>query len=421
MGGADDVYPEHNQPIELRAVSMRSISWLNRKALWLSLLIVVPIVAAPPGLQIGEDGTILRNGVPCHGVGINYMDAFTRCLEDPENTSYREGFATLKRYDIPFVRLNFGGFYPVAWKMYQEDPDTYFALMDGVVKAAEENGIGLVPSLFWWSACIPDLVGEPRNRWGDPKSKTHTFMRRYVTEVVSRYKDSPAIWAWEFGNEYNLAVDLPNAEKHRPWTHVSKGCPADRSAEDDLNSAMMGCVLTAFGEAVRAIDPHRPITSGNSLPRISAHHQRVEGSWMTDSRVELQENLAFTTPDPLNMISVHIYPHARDKRFGAERVGYDDLIALIVEGADASRKGLFVGEFGPPPDNEAPWTHESAYAEGERLMAALLQSEVQLAAFWVFDFSWQEGSFNVTEANHRKGYLKLLQAANQTMARRSTL
>ncbi len=368
------------------------------------------------GLRIGEDGRILKDGAPVHAIGVNYMDAFTRCLKDPADQRYRDGFAVLAAHDIPFARLNFGGFYPVEWDLYQTDRAAYFSLMDGVVRAAEEAGVGLVPSLFWWSACIPDLVGEPRNRWGMPGSKTHAFMTTYVTEVVTRYKDSPAIWAWEFGNEYNLNVDLPNAAEHRPWTHVHKGSPATRGPEDDLRSDMVRVALVAFGEAVRAVDPHRPVTSGHSISRASAHHLRVAGTWAQDSPAEFRENLMYMTPDPLDMISIHVYPHARHKRFGEASVDYESIFGEARKAADGAGKGLFVGEFGPPPDNAAPWTRESAREEGERMVAALLASPVQLAAFWVFDFSWQEASMSVTATNHRNGYLKTLQAANRHLA-----
>lgn len=373
---------------------------------------------AEHGLRIDEHGTILKDGQPYSGIGVNYMDAFTRCLVNPDDTSYLAGFDLLKDYGIPFVRLNFGGFYPVEWSRYQEDPADYFRLMDGVVRAAEARGIGLVPSLFWWTACIPDLVGEPRNQWGNRESKTHTFMKRYVSEVVSRYNDSPAIWAWEFGNEYNLAVDLPNAAQHRPWTHVSKGCPPERGPDDDLDSAMLATALQAFGEAVRAIDPYRPVTSGHSLPRPTAYHQQLDRSWTLDSRSEFRENLIAATPDPVNLVSVHVYPHAREKRFGEASVSYGELFAEAAQGARDGRKGLFVGEFGPPPDNESPWNRDSAWEEGQRLVAALLESPVQLAAFWVFDFAWQEASMSVRAGNHRQGYLNVLRAANLELAAR---
>ncbi|MCF6285920.1 MAG: glycoside hydrolase family 5 protein [Candidatus Hydrogenedentes bacterium] len=374
--------------------------------------------AAAHGLRISDTGTILKDDKPYYGMGVNYMDAFTRCLKDGKDISYREGFAILAEYDIPFARLNFGGFYPSEWKLYQGDPDAYFALMDGVVRAAEETGVGLVPSLFWWTACIPDLMGESRNQWGNPASETHAFMGRYVTDVVSRYKDSPAIWAWEFGNEYNLAADLPNAKDSRPPNPVHKGCPPERGPGDDLTSEMLRTALMAFGEAVRAIDPYRAITSGNSIPRPSSHHQHTELSWANDNQEEFRGNLQFMTPDPLDLVSIHVYPHAREKRFGEDRVSYGTLFAEATRAAREGKKGLFLGEFGPPPDNKEPWTRESARAEGEQLVAALLDSPVQLAAFWVFDFAWQEKSMSVTTTNHRKGYLNILQEANRQLALR---
>jgi hypothetical protein len=55
---------------------------------------------------------------------------------------------------------------------------------------------------------LPDAVGEHHDQWENPKSKTIGTMRQYVGDIVGRYKDSPAIWAWEFGNEPNLSVDL---------------------------------------------------------------------------------------------------------------------------------------------------------------------------------------------------------------------
>ncbi|MBX3179497.1 MAG: cellulase family glycosylhydrolase [Candidatus Hydrogenedentes bacterium] len=382
----------------------------------LAAVAVAQSTAAGPGLRIGPEGAILLDGKPVRAFGINYMSAFTRCLENPGDTSYREGFATLAEHEIPFVRLNFGGFYAVDWSLYRDDPDRHFQLMDGVVRAAEEHGIGLVPSLFWWTACVPDIVGEPRNQWGNPESKTHAFMREYVRAVVTRYVDSPAIWAWEFGNEYSLAADLPNAAEHRPWTHVSRGCPPERGPDDDLTSAMVNTAVAAFAAEVRKYDPHRPITTGHSLPRRSAHHQRVELSWKEDSADQFRENLAFMTPDPADLVSVHIYAHAKERRFGEGDVSYARLLEEASAGAQAAGKGLFVGEFGPPPDNEAPWDHASAKAEGLALLKALEESDAQLAAFWVFDFPWQEAFINVSTKNHRSHYLEALRDANRRIS-----
>lgn len=379
-------------------------------------LIVVAQSPAIPGLRIGESGLILKDGQPIRALGVNYMDAFSRCLENPEDTSYRAGFETLKAHDIPFVRLQFGGFYAVNWSLYQTDPDKYFALMDGVVKAAEETGVGLIPSLFWWTAGVPDLVGEPVGQWGNPESKTQAFMRGYIQQVVGRYLNSPAIWAWEFGNEYSLAADLPNAADNRPPIVPSLGSPETRSEADDLTSELIRAATIAFATEIRMIDPVRPITTGHSLPRPTAQHQYTEGSWGQDSVEEFRANLTFMTPDPNDLVSIHVYPEPNGKRFGVEGVSYRQILDEAFEASRDAGKGLFVGEFGAPPDNEAPWTPETAMAEGLAMFKAIEESPVQLAAYWVFDFSWQESSMNVTATNSRKAYLKALQEANKRMA-----
>ena len=65
-----------------------------------------------------------------------------------------------------------------------------------VVRVAEKHQLGLIPSLFWHQATVSDLVNEPLDQWGNPSSRTIEFMRGYTREVVTRLKDSPAIWAW---------------------------------------------------------------------------------------------------------------------------------------------------------------------------------------------------------------------------------
>jgi len=54
------------------------------------------------------------------------------------------------------------------------------------VKAAEESGVGIIPSLFWLPAAVPDLVGEPLDQWANPESKTRAYMRDYVRDIVAR-------------------------------------------------------------------------------------------------------------------------------------------------------------------------------------------------------------------------------------------
>jgi hypothetical protein len=370
-----------------------------------------------PPLTVGKGGAVLRDGKPYRGIGINYFSAFSRTLADPADTTYRQGFDELVKHGIPFIRFMAGGFWPRDWTRYQTDKEAYFRLMDAFVRAAEEKGIGLIPSLCWYNACIPDMVDEPRNQWGNPGSKTIAFMRQYVGQVVSRYANSPAIWAWELGNEYSLDADLPNAAEHRPWVHSDLGTRKERSADDDLTHDMVVTACREFGGEVRRHDALRPITTGHSLPRSAAHHLRTEKSWSADTKEQFAANLIDVTPDPLNLISVHVYPFDKKGRFGQDATSYAAILGLCMETAAKAGKPLFIGEFGAS-DGEKDGGPEAARKDNLEMIAAIESSGVPLAALWVFDLADQDSFINVTPTNHRSYLLDELGRANQRLSQR---
>jgi len=371
--------------------------------------------AARAGLTVGAGGTLLKDGKPYRGIGVNYFSAFYRTLKDPDDTSYRQGLARLARLGIPFARFMACGFWPVDNRLYIKDKARYFELLDGIVRAAEEAGVGLVPSLFWHSSTVPDLVGEPRDAWGYPESRTRAFMRTYVREVVTRYRGSPAIWGWEFGNEYNLAADLPNAAKHRPKIVPRLGTPKSRSARDDLSHDTIAAAFSAFAKEVRRHDPHRFVTTGNSRPRASAWHQWREKSWKQDSEAQYDERLLLDHPDPVNVVSIHIYK-AAEKRFGRE-VGIDEFLRLSVGAASKAGKPLFVGEFGAR--REEAEREEVVRRRFERILSAIENAKVPLAALWVYDFGGQEKTWNVTSDNARAWQLEAIARANRRIRERA--
>ena len=94
------------------------------------------------------------------------------------------------------------------------------------------------------------MVGEAPNQLGDPRSKAIAFIKQYTAEMVGRYKDSPAIWGWEFGNEANLGVDLPRSEPGGGRSLFSGGQGGVRLTTDQL-----GVAYTSFARVVRSIDP----------------------------------------------------------------------------------------------------------------------------------------------------------------------
>jgi hypothetical protein len=40
-------------------------------------------------------------------------------------------------------------------------------------------------SLFWYYACVPDLVGEPMDQWGNPESKVHAWMSAVTSKCTT--------------------------------------------------------------------------------------------------------------------------------------------------------------------------------------------------------------------------------------------
>ncbi len=141
------------------------------------------------GLNV-DSGVVTQSGQPYRGIGVDYCDAFTRTLANQSDTSYQAGFATLAQHHIPFVRMWAMGYWPTDNALYFSDKEGYFQLLDGVVKSAEDNHVGIIFSMFFNYSTVPDLVHEPCDQWGNPDSQTQAFMRQYIDEIANRYGNS---------------------------------------------------------------------------------------------------------------------------------------------------------------------------------------------------------------------------------------
>jgi hypothetical protein len=348
----------------------------------------------PPVLSSDGNGGLRKDGKPFRAIGVNYFSCFYRTLLDSEDTSYDQGFEVLAREGIPFVRFSATAFWPKEMALYRTDREEYFRRFDAVVASAEKHGIGLIPSLFWYYACVPDLVGEPMDQWGNPESKVHEWMREYVREVVTRYRHSPAIWAWEMGNEFGLQASLPNAASHRAPIWANLETATSRSERDDLTFDMLRVAYMEFGKAVREHDRKRLIFTGDSLPRPAAWHMEKEGSWTPDNERQFRHMLRSLNPDPIDAISIHAYGEDMER------------IAWSVQAAKSIKKPLFIGEFG------VPGTGPEVEKEFRRMLRIIEESNVPLAALWVFDLPSQNADYNITADNERSYQLREVAAAN---------
>jgi rhamnogalacturonan endolyase len=347
-----------------------------------------------PGLSV-TNGTLYKEGEPYRAAGVNYCDMFQAMLNFPEytgQTEYRtmEGLQFLGEQGIPFVRFWACGFWPSNWDLYFSDKAEWFSRMDLLVATAEAANVGLIPSLFWRTSTIPELMGEYRDAWGDPSSLTRQFMTNYVHEVVGRYMDSPAIWGWEFANEMNLGCDLPNWDDPSFWDvipHLGVVGPAtDYTSESNrMTYAIAESAFNAFSAEVRKLDTHRFITTGNSNPRVRSWNNRMNDSWTIDSYAEAKEAFGWMQPASMDMASVHIYPNGAELEY-AEASGTANVLLRYREFCDDQNQALFVGEcssfWGQEGDLDLQRASEDA------LMDDLIASGADLIAPWVFDYTY---------------------------------
>lgn len=388
------------------------------------------------GLRVA-DGQFVLADRPLRAIGVNYFDAFTWALgaadgsretrnyqtveilgrvepagELPAKKSFREGFRLLQEKGIPFARFNCGGFFPKDWKLYREDPDAYFRLLDDLVQAAKEHHLGLVPSLFWSFFTVPGIVGEPLNAWGDAGSKTHAFMRKYTQAVVGRYKDSPAIWGWEFGNEYSLEVDLPRSQREgvARWFQTEFGMPAKPGPDDHLTSQDIRTAYREFGKAVREIDPLRPIFTGDAAPRSAAATLEATGSWGVDTREQWLAQLVKNNPDPVDTISIHFYPFHTQAGIGLKDQPLEETLDASLAAARATGKPLWVGEWAASQTLDPVLRRE----QFQTVLDLIVERGVQLAAVWVFDFAYQP-PMNIDAGTENEFMLDAVAGANRRL------
>jgi hypothetical protein len=371
-----------------------------------------------------------------HAFGVNYYDAFLRYLADETDTSFVAGFEYLRDHHIPVARVLAAGFWPKNWNLYFTDKAEYFRRLDYFVAQAEEYGIGLIFDLFW-SVYTPgeivddavaagillpgvdftpvdplnvDKDGNPtcaeyKRALGRADSGSNAFITYYTREIVERYAHSPAVWAWEFGNEYSNVVDHPNLllARSRPGSAAHQGMMLPNTSTnfvelpawtgpDDLVRADVEAAKTNFARIVRSIDTWRLIMGGDSKPRTSAYHNWTEHSWKQDSRAEMAQILPVDNPAPMDTVNVHVYPPGPDANpeiyFMDNPVTnqwltgqYKELLDYFVEESSAMGRPLVVGEWGAIGDG----TTEEEKATFQRFMQALIDSGIQLSLLWDFD------------------------------------
>ncbi len=412
---------------------------ISAKTLLIGLLIAVLFRCSSemsknkPGLYV-ENGTLMKANQPYYGIGANYYDLFNRSIKDVSDTSHIAGLTRLAEAGIPFVRFSAGGYWPVDWQLYKEDKGTYFELFDNLVELAEELEIGLIPSLFWNFRSIADLNEENMDQFMNDNSKTIAFIKQYTKELVLRYKNSSAIWGWEFGNEFSLFIDIPPMGGSIPKVAPTLGTPEKRDSVRDV--LVSGCMYNAYDEfskTVREYDQVRAIFTGGSEPRAWAFNNAAGNPWKKDSEEQTRAMLLRYNPDPINTLTIRGYWNlknsfdniAKDEYTPANihaneimGLSFTEYIPYAMKWSKEIGKPLFVGEWGASREwlNEGKtWNTVDVKDAFEERLDGIVDNRVPLSAFWVYDLKGQKGMWNITFDNDRAYMIDMVLEANKKL------
>ena len=361
---------------------------------------------------------VQQNGKNYHGIGMNYTDAFTNFLLSPNNVSYKAGFADLNNHKIPFIRFQLMPFYPVQANAFVANPNLLFQQLDIFVKDAETNNIGLIPSVYFNYTVLPDVFGEPISAWGNPLSKTRVFASGFATQLAARYKNSTAIWAWEFTNEFNDWADVPNGYMYMPVA-PSGGTPAARTTADNITSTQLNSAYAAFAQSIAMGDPTRIVVSGYDVPRNNAYNLQ-RGSWTIDTQAQYQA-VSYSQQSAGNMTTFHIYPGSvtasYSARFLNNNVTTEQFISVAATVGNTNCRPTFVGEFGVADDG-TQGTPQASFTEFQNMANTIVSSGTPLAAAWVYNFAWQDGkngNYSITSTNAHQNRYNLITQINAAL------
>lgn len=363
------------------------------------------VVETPPlGLYV-KDGMYYKDGNPYFGMGVNWFSLFNSVLSGENTLELQDSYMdALGENGIPFVRFA-GPYWPKNWTdTYFTDKESYYKVMDAIVKKAEKDSVGLIPSLFWYVSAIPDLFQEHMDAYCDEDSQTSKFIRSYTAEFVQRYKDSPAIWAWEFGNEFDLCIDIPGG--NYPQIVPSLGTAEGRDpVRDNLTHEIMTAAFHTFATTVRLYDSTRAILTGNAEPRAAAWHLANGGNWSRDTEDQYYEMLCKYNDDPIDAIEIRGYCDEYPLGLSSP----DQFMAKLMSLSKKAGKPLFVGEF------HGGGGHADDKYELQKRIDAIVNNDVQLSAYWVYDYPAHEDSCNATFKNTRFYIMNMIVRANKLL------
>ncbi|MBR2617562.1 MAG: hypothetical protein IKC56_04975 [Clostridia bacterium] len=276
-------------------------------------LLIAPFVSklisgTSGGLKMNGKYEMMYNGQVITWQGVNYFDLWQNCfnyntgaiVESWVQESMR-GLEELATYNVKAIRFSASFFYHNWWQScfmdYDEATDSFHVgkkaeeaiyVMHRIFNKAASLGIGLIPSVFWTHNQYKLFPGETlEDCLINTDSESFKFTQWYQDLLLENFNDHPALFMWEQGNEWNLAVD---------------------HSEDGLTSDVLirGRKIWAEQIAAANVGYNRVIGSGDAVLRGSQYNLRHGGGWAHDTHLQHTKVLEELNPG-ITAVSSHIY------------------------------------------------------------------------------------------------------------------
>lgn len=303
-----------------------------RTAILATLLLVLAACSGQPQFYRAEKGQILLGDVPQYYIGTNFWYGAQMARENPDRL--RAELDSLKALGVTNLR------------MLAVEPD--WEGLDIALKEIRKRDMAAVLFLnnAWeWSRGFADWL-EAAGQGDQPRPSTHgygAYMKamaafsdcraaqelswEFVREIVTRYKDEPAIFSWQIANE-------PRCFSNNPSTRAN-----------------FVKYIHETAALIKSLDPNHMVSTGNEGT------MGCEGDYGLCSEVNNCKDIDY--------ITIHIWPYnwswvrednvAEGADYAVRKV--DDYIDQHLEMAKDYGKALVIEEFGYPRDG-------FRYAEG---------------------------------------------------------
>jgi hypothetical protein len=192
------------------------------------------------GLQaVGTE--VWKDGKPFRHIGVNH---FSLCVREfyslgIPNPGLGPDLDAIAARGIKVIRVGFGFTNYDRWRdHYYNDQPGYWATLDRVMDAMAQRGIVCIANMGWNLFAFTQLsylysgATLGMDKLADKTSPLYEMFAGYVTAFVTRYRNHPAVGAWQFGNE--TSANYGN-EMHPSWLLDGTGTDAGGLPLGDKN------------------------------------------------------------------------------------------------------------------------------------------------------------------------------------------